>query len=121
MEPSHPLDRRPNALGGLQILSDEILCHILDFLHPPDVGILSCVSSVFYILCNEEPLWKKLCLQKQKGLIEYKGSWRQTALEKIMNICVPFSQSLHFDGFSSLFLYRRWYRCNVVLESFLLD
>nr|XP_024381426.1 F-box protein At1g78280-like isoform X2 [Physcomitrium patens] len=28
---------------------------------------------------------------------------------------------LRFDGFSSMFLYKRWYRCNIALESFACD
>jgi hypothetical protein len=32
-----------------------------------------------------------------------------------------FKPPMHFDGFSSLFLYRQWYRCHVVLDSFAMD
>lgn len=28
---------------------------------------------------------------------------------------------LHFDGFGSMFLYKRWYRCHIALESFAAD
>ena len=36
--------------------------------------------SVMYILCNEEPLWMNLFLRSAGGLLEYKGSWKETAL-----------------------------------------
>ncbi|KAG6555930.1 hypothetical protein Mapa_001867 [Marchantia paleacea] len=75
-------DRRQDALGNLNMLSDDMLCTILGMLSPRDVGTLACVSSVFYIFCNEEPLWMQLCLEKHEGGLDYKGTWRQTALEK---------------------------------------
>lgn len=39
-------------------------------------------GSVMYILCNEEPLWMSLCLKGASGLLQYKGSWKKTALHK---------------------------------------
>lgn len=33
-----------------------------------------------YILCNEEPLWMSLCLNNVKDHLQYKGSWKKTAL-----------------------------------------
>ncbi|XXG40438.1 hypothetical protein AAC387_Pa01g1154 [Persea americana] len=116
-------DRRPDALGDLLVLPDELLSSILERLTPRDVGRLSCVSSVMYILCNEEPLWMNLFFRSAGGLLEYKGSWKETALCQ-QNLSVEFSKSsreMHFDGFYSLFLYRRWYRCFTTLDSFSVD
>ncbi|KAL6578361.1 hypothetical protein OROMI_010689 [Orobanche minor] len=99
-------DRRMDALGDLRVLPDEILCTILTRLTPRDVGRLSCVSSVMYVLCNEEPLWMSLCLSIVNHQLEYKDSWKKTALHQ---------------GFSSLFLYRRLYRCYTSLHGFTFD
>ena len=73
-------DRRPEALGDLGVLPDETLCSILESLSPRDVARLACVSSVMYVLCNEEPLWMSLCLKGASGLLQYQGCWKKTTL-----------------------------------------
>lgn len=117
-------DRRPDGLGELRVLPDELVCAILGYLSPLDVGRLACVSSVMYILCNEEPLWKSLYLSNVKGQLQYKGSWKITALHQL-NLLIEFEapcrKPLHFGGFNSLFLYRRLYRCYTALEGFSFD
>ncbi|CAK9268959.1 unnamed protein product [Sphagnum jensenii] len=118
-------DRRPQGLGVFNVLDDELLCGILNQLAPRTLGTLACVSSVFYILCNEEPLWMQLCLhQHQGGVLQFQNSWRHSTLLKLGFVkkgTTMFKPPMHFDGFSSLFLYRRWYRCHVVLDSFAMD
>ncbi|CAK9871623.1 unnamed protein product [Sphagnum jensenii] len=118
-------DRRPQGLGVFNVLEDELLCGILNQLAPRTLGTLACVSSVFYILCNEEPLWMQLCLhQHQGGVLQFQNSWRHSTLLKLGFVkkgTTTFKPPIHFDGFSSLFLYRRWYRCHVVLDSFAMD
>ncbi|CAL5385904.1 unnamed protein product [Camellia sinensis] len=119
-----PKDRRPDALGDLRVLPDEILCAMLVYLTPRDVARLSCVSSVMYILCNEEPLWMSLCLDNVNGQLQYKGSWKKTALDQLhlpseyQETCI---NPMHFDGFNSLFLLRRHYRCYTTLAGFTFD
>ncbi|CAI8599082.1 unnamed protein product [Vicia faba] len=114
-------DRRIDGLGDLRVLPDEILCSILERLTPRDAARVACVSSVMYILSNEEPLWMTLCLQRASGFLEYKGSWKKTALHN-ENLPDKYKEGhgrpLHFDGFNSLFLYRRLYRCNTTLDTF---
>ncbi|XP_037486175.1 F-box protein At1g78280-like isoform X2 [Triticum dicoccoides] len=116
-------DRRGAALGGLAVLPDELLCAIVDLLQPTDIGRLACVSSVMYILCNEEPLWMSKYLFVG-GHFEYKGSWKKTTLSRL-NLCSEKSEleqkARHFDGFNSLYLYRRWYRCFTTLSSYSFD
>lgn len=117
-------DRRPDAFGNLRVLPDELICSILEHLSPSDLGRLSCVSSALYILCNEEPLWMYLCL-RDGGQLKYKGSWKRTTLYQ-QNLCNEIEigecqRHLQFDGFSSLFLYKRWYRCFTTLDKFTLD
>ncbi|XP_020593236.1 F-box protein At1g78280 [Phalaenopsis equestris] len=118
-----PRDRRPDALGHLSVLPDELICVILEHLSSSDLVRLSCVSSVLYVLCNEEPLWMNLCL-RDGGQFEYKGSWKRTTLYR-QNLCIKIDECqrrpLHFDGFSSLFLYKRWYRCFTTLDGFTSD
>ncbi|GER40263.1 bifunctional arginine demethylase andlysyl-hydroxylase JMJD6 [Striga asiatica] len=117
-------NRRTVALGDLHVLPDETLCTILTKLAPHDIGRLACVSSVMYILCNEEPLWMGMCLSILNHELEYKGSWKKTALhqlglhDKYYEACKP---NLHFEGFSSSFLYRRLYRCYTSLKGFSFD
>ncbi|KAM0976760.1 hypothetical protein PS2_019360 [Malus domestica] len=114
-------DRRPAALGNFRVLPDDLICDILEYLSPRDVARLACVSSVMYILCNEEPLWMSLCLGKVNGPLQYKGSWKKTALhlENVPYECDEAGRKpLYFDGFNSLFLYRRLYRCHTTLDGF---
>ncbi|KAL3514196.1 hypothetical protein ACH5RR_026913 [Cinchona calisaya] len=118
-----PADRRVEALGDLRHLPDETLCSILTYLSPHDVGRLSCVSSVMCIFCNEDPLWMTLCLKNVNRQLEYKGSWKRTTLHQL-NLLTEYEKSpgkpLHFDGFYSLFLYPRLYRC-YTLDGFSFD
>ncbi|XP_052202408.1 lysine-specific demethylase JMJ21 [Diospyros lotus] len=119
-----PRDRRPDALGDLRVFPDEIICAILTNLTPRDVARLSCVSSVMYILCNEEPLWMSLCLNNVNGQLQYKGSWKKTALSQLNlpnDIQETCTKTIYFDGFSSLFLLRRHYRCYTTLAGFSFD
>lgn len=117
-------DRRFDALGNLRVLPDELICAILDNLAVRDVARLSCVSSVMYILCNEEPLWMNLCLRTANGHLQYKGSWKKTVLN-LQQLSDEYEERcrkpLHFDGFNSLFLYRRYFRCYTTLDGFSFD
>ncbi|XP_002513952.2 F-box protein At1g78280 [Ricinus communis] len=117
-------DRRPEALGNLRVLPDELICAILENLTPRDAARLACVSSVMYVLCNEEPLWMSLCLNRANGPLQYQGSWKKTALH-LENVPDEYKECCGrprvFDGFSSLFLYRRLYRCHTSLGGFSFD
>ncbi|CAM6089280.1 unnamed protein product [Calypogeia fissa] len=124
MESQHP-NRREIALGMFHVLSDDyLMCKIISLLLPQDIGKLACVSSIFNILCDEEPLWMQVCLETHEGLLDYKGTWKLTALAKLAlakdTKLLP-KIPRQFPGFSSLFLYQRWYRCHVALEGFALD
>lgn len=123
-KPTISRDRRPEALGNLRVLPDEILCAILASLSPRDVARLSCVSSVMYILCNEEPLWMSLCLNNITRQLQYKGSWKKTTLDQLQLLDETKETSakpMYFDGFNSLFLLRRHYRCYTTLAGFNFD
>ncbi|KAF3445888.1 hypothetical protein FNV43_RR11065 [Rhamnella rubrinervis] len=117
-------DRRPDALGDLRVLTDELICTLLEYLTPRDVARLACVSSVMYILCNEEPLWMSLCLHRVNGPLQYKGSWKKTTLHLYAShskfVLFPVAHLLP-AGYNSWFLYRRWYRCYTTLDGFNFD
>lgn len=49
--------------------------------------------SVMYILCNEEPLWMSLCLGIVNRQLEYRGSWKKTALDQYVSLA-SFSKTL---------------------------
>ncbi|CAL1390313.1 unnamed protein product [Linum trigynum] len=122
--PSAMRDRRSDALGSLRVLPDEIISAILENLTTRDVARLACVSSVMYIFCNEEPLWMDLCLRICRGPLQYKGSWKKTTLhlENVPDKYIENSgRPMSFDGFNSLFLYRRLYRCYTTLDGFNFD
>ncbi|KAL0878283.1 hypothetical protein Bca101_027989 [Brassica carinata] len=115
-------DRRPEALGSLSVLPDETICALLEHLDPRDIARLACVSSVMYILCNEKPLWMSLCLRRAKGPFEYRGSWKNTTLHlEGVTQENAYRKPLQFDGFNSLYLYKRFYRCNTSLDGFAFD
>lgn len=58
------------------------------------------------------------------GRLEYKGSWKKTTLSRL-SLCSENNEieqkARHFDGFNSLYLYRRWYRCFTSLSSYSFD
>ncbi|KAH7295900.1 hypothetical protein KP509_27G069900 [Ceratopteris richardii] len=116
-------DNRASGLGLFCVLSDELICEILELLSAEDIGKLACVSRVFNIFCNEEPLWMKLCMQNLDGLLKYVGSWKGTVLERLGKKNIPklTNVKLQFSGFSSMYLYRRWYRCNIDLSNFVVN
>ncbi|KAG5048728.1 F-box protein [Glycine soja] len=97
MESQSQRDRRSDALGHLRVLPDEILCSILERLTTRDAARVACVSSVMYILCNEDPLWMSLCLKGASGLLQFKASWKKTSRHK------------------------RLYRCHTTLDAFYAD
>eukprot|EP00898_Chlorokybus_atmophyticus_P004325 jgi/Chlat1/4894/Chrsp31S04908 len=114
--------RRAAALGDLAVLPDEVVVDIFDRLGSRDVARLSCVSSVFCVLCTEEPLWMRICLEETEGHVVFRGSWRKTALERLCGTSVAGAINAHrlrVEDFTSDFLYRRWYRCHVNLAGFM--
>ncbi|CAA6664381.1 unnamed protein product [Spirodela intermedia] len=85
-------DRRPDGLGELRVLPDELICAILDLLAPRDLGRLACVSRLPF--------------------------FQQNLVTEVSESC---EKTFKFDGFNSLFLYRRWYRCFTTLDAFYKD
>ncbi|CAN6845661.1 unnamed protein product [Brassica oleracea var. botrytis] len=68
-----------------------------------------------------------MCLKKAKGSFEYKGSWKNTTLymQRVTQENT-YKKPLHFGGnifffFNSMYLYKRFYRCNTSLDGFAFD
>ncbi|KAG8369197.1 hypothetical protein BUALT_Bualt15G0126100 [Buddleja alternifolia] len=65
-----------------------------------------------------------LCLNIVNRQLEYKGSWKKTALHQLdllHTYTEAFKEKFRLDGFNSLFLYRRLYRCYTSLYGFSFD
>eukprot|EP00899_Mesostigma_viride_P008008 jgi/Mesvir1/17208/Mv07625-RA.1 len=116
------------SLGLFNLLSDELIVKILHGLTMDDIMRLACTSRVMYILCSEEPLWMQLCLEEiPVGRdLQYRESWRHTGFQILADTKGKTPPVKRVDavtisnaGFSSLFLYRRWYRCHMAIHEFL--
>ncbi|KAL7994140.1 putative sterile alpha motif domain, JmjC domain, sterile alpha motif/pointed domain superfamily [Plasmopara halstedii] len=106
-------------------LSDELIVYFTLFFEPNDLLQLSEVNSVFYVFCQEDPLWMGQCLRLHNGDFSYHHNWKLTTfypkdprpLEQLEKVFRP----VVIKGFSSDFLYRRWCRCHMELgDTFLI-
>lgn len=131
--PGPHIEKRKNGLGSFQILSDYIIVRFLSRLSMGDLVRLSASSSVFYIFCNEDALWKKHCLKNYGGVLNFKGTWKSTCMQNyliqknsqklselpkdhiVSNLTIP------VKDFSSDYLYSNWYVSNVNLNTFAMD
>ena len=107
-----PSRRALNLGPGLCKVSDEILMNMLEFLQEKDLLTLGECSPVLYLLCNEEPLWRQICHLKHGFAFKFAKTWKATALGRE-------HPQIAVGGFSSDFLYRRWFRGHVDLSTFL--
>ena len=109
--------RRDLNLGPfLSTLGDEMLMVLLEYLDIPELLCAGTVSPVMYLLCNEEALWRQHCHRIHGFDFEFFGSWKATTLGKRE---LQGKTGIVVSGFSSDFLYRRWFRNHVDLSSFL--
>ena len=112
---SEVVNRRDGNLGPfLRQLCDETLMNLLEYLDEESLLRLGCCSPVLYVLCNEEPLWRQICHLKHGFGFRFLGTWKETARStKVSTAPIPVA------GFSSDFLYRRWFRGHVDLSAFI--
>ncbi|ETK92033.1 hypothetical protein, variant 1 [Phytophthora nicotianae CJ01A1] len=99
--------------------SDELIAYFTLFCEPKELLRLSEVNSVFYVFCQEDPLWMGQCLRLHNGDFSYHYNWKLTTfyprdprpLEQLHKAFRPVT----VKDFGSDFLYRRWCRCNMQL------
>ncbi|CAH0476846.1 unnamed protein product [Peronospora belbahrii] len=78
------------------------------------------MATVFYVFCQEDPLWMGQCLHLHGGDFSFHYNWKLTTfypkdprpVELLKNGFRP----LAVRNFHSDFLYRRWCRCHMKLE-----
>ncbi|KAI9297899.1 Clavaminate synthase-like protein, partial [Neoconidiobolus thromboides FSU 785] len=76
---------RSRGLGSLSKLSDELLLEVLSYLDGISISSLANLSPMFYILSYLEDNWKERVVKEFNGDFMFKGSWRQTYLERKYN------------------------------------
>ncbi|KAG3028783.1 hypothetical protein PC121_g2737 [Phytophthora cactorum] len=99
--------------------SDELIAYFTLFCEPKELLRLSEVNSVFYVFCQEDPLWMGQCLRLHNGDFSFHHNWKLTTfyprnprpLEQLDKAFRPVA----VRGFGSDFLYRRWCRCHMEL------
>ncbi|KAG5498632.1 hypothetical protein JKF63_02918 [Porcisia hertigi] len=64
------------------------LRYLQQYLDVPELLALSETCWTFFVRCNEEPLWRELCLrppyvdtQQKYGLFTFRGSWKRTVCD----------------------------------------
>ncbi|OQR99162.1 histone arginine demethylase [Thraustotheca clavata] len=106
----------------MTLLTDELKVYLTLFLPASDLLALAATSKVWYVFCNEEPLWKIQVLRVHEGNFCYRYSWKYTFFyprhdpvrerPQLPQIAIP-PQSLTSD-----FLYRRYCRRHMHLVDF---
>lgn len=106
------------ASSAFRGFSDELLAYLTLFCEPAELLQLSETNSVFYVFCQEDPLWMSQCLRLHNGDFSYHRNWKLTTFfprgPRPVGLDEAF-RPLSVRGFSSDFLYRRWYRCHMQL------
>jgi hypothetical protein len=118
---------RDASLGPiLGVLIDDIIFLIFSFLPTPkELLNAALVSKVFYIFATEEELWRTQCLRRHGGQFTYRQSWRYTTFFPLSESPTAGGirqfQRLSIAGFSSQFLFRKFYNSHVLLQQFAVD
>jgi len=121
-------ESRVLGFGNLHVLTDDLVVFILGQLPLIDLVNLSSTSGAFYVICNEDDLWKRHCLKRfPNSSFEFKGTWKQTLIESfpkgknqnsVPNGTAPSNLKIAGKGFRSDYLYARWWRSNVDLRQY---
>ncbi|GMH39012.1 hypothetical protein BSKO_06910 [Bryopsis sp. KO-2023] len=120
---------RHSGLGDLAVFPDDLICRVLECLDLGSILALAATSKFLRVFCLEEPLWQTYALDLSEGSLAWRGNWQKTALalidEKPGGVDIPERVLQNGVGevfpvldFSSLELYKRWYRCNMDVERF---
>jgi hypothetical protein len=108
---------RTQSLGEFwSQLPDYLIEDVFSFFDVEILTACSQVSKLFYIFAEEEDQWKTLVIKNFGGNFLFKGTWKRTALAKRHQVKKEPYKKLEIQGFTSDYLYRRWYRANVSLD-----
>lgn len=91
------------GLGNLCVLDDKLLLRIFEILADEDLVRTNSTSHAFYVLCNEEKLWMKLCLERFGGKFSFQGTWKSTYITE-SNRSVPSIANPHYIEGNLFFL-----------------
>lgn len=71
---------RSRALGTFHVLSDDLLCRLMQRLHPRELAVFAQLSSACRAFAIDEDLWRRAALQRfgAAALVAFAHSWRAT-------------------------------------------
>jgi hypothetical protein len=77
---SHQIyDCTVTGLGTLRAIPIHLISNnILTLLEPHDLLVASLVSHAFYVLCEDDRIWKRLVICKYGGKFKFRDSWKRT-------------------------------------------
>ncbi|KAL0483448.1 hypothetical protein AKO1_014781 [Acrasis kona] len=107
------VDTRVTGMGRmLSLLDDQSISNIIECLPGRDLSTLSCVSKAFYIYCQEEDHWKRLCIKEFVGSFQFVKNWQRTyKTMKRPNLTFKTDHiEIRADFFYSEIMYHSW-RC----------
>ncbi|CAK4081369.1 unnamed protein product [Aphanomyces euteiches] len=104
-------------------LTDHLKAYLTLFLDAEDLQATSQVSKVWFIFCNEEPLWMLQVLRKHQGQFTYRHSWKYVFYHPREDVPFPSRPCISMPptAFTSDFLYRRYCRCHMDVSNFTPD
>jgi len=119
---------RNQSLGTLSILTDALLLtNIFIEFTVEELLKYQAISPAFYVLLNDDLLWKDLFLKQIKGNkkhLVFNTNWKITSMQYLYpkedNIQFPFKQ-LTFQNFYSLEIYTRWLRRHTIVKDYGFD
>eukprot|EP01100_Stratorugosa_tubuloviscum_P011725 TRINITY_DN5310_c0_g1_i1.p1 TRINITY_DN5310_c0_g1~~TRINITY_DN5310_c0_g1_i1.p1 ORF type:complete len:553 (-),score=257.64 TRINITY_DN5310_c0_g1_i1:69-1676(-) len=125
------------GLGDLRVFDDGLIIQILSMCSPLQLESFALVSRAFYILSNEEEIWKRLCFSIwdwDKGIFIWKGNWKTTTIsimyetrfspvkinskdKKLYTFDRNDKEIPYASGFESGLMHRRWIRKNYPIQN----
>ncbi|EGG15302.1 transcription factor jumonji [Cavenderia fasciculata] len=115
------------TLGDFDRLTDKMVMEDIFFqLTVEDLLVCQGVSSAFYVMLNDDRLWKDVFLRQIKGTkkqVQFvKSSWKLTALSFLFGENKTIEsfphRPLHFSTFQSMEIYTRWLRRHTAVSNY---
>eukprot|EP01132_Coremiostelium_polycephalum_P005258 gene5258-6544_t len=119
-------DLRTVGLGTLSMIDDRTLLNdVFTNFTVEELLKYQSVSPAFYVILNDDKLWKDTFLAQIKGRkepIKYLGNWKISSLTYLFpkqaeSSPFPFKQ-LNFSTFYSLEIYQRWLRRHMAVSNY---